>query len=311
MSGESAILQIFIRKVLRATSPSTFAAILSVKATRSVIILTGGGVYGKKLFSPEEVAADKNAFVIVCALNPAALKNIYAELDSLNLKYCHVDAAIFALHKDELRKVFASFDDDRSREIYLALLKHRIKGELFFDDCASWNHLFVNSAFQRSLFDDVFVDCGAFVGDTIEKFIWQHDRIVKRIIAFEPDPQNRLALEKRVRRLCDEWSFSSDTITIYPYGVSDKSSVSYIRMDSENSIKSSLTSEPVDNTEEIKVVAIDDVLPEGYTFLKADIESYEYKMLLGAAQTIKKYKPRLAVCIYHNAVDFYSKRGME
>lgn len=28
-------------------------------------------------------------------------------------------------------------------------------------------------------------------------------------------------------------------------------------------------------------------------------------MLLGAEKGIKKYKPKLAVCIYHNAVDFY------
>lgn len=42
------------------------------------------------------------------------------------------------------------------------------------------------------------------------------------------------------------------------------------------------------------------------SFLKADIESYEYQMLLGAEKGIKKFRPLLAVCIYHNAVDFYS-----
>lgn len=150
----------------------------------------------------------------------------------MNIKYCHVDAAIFILHKNELRKVFASFDDDRSREIYLTLLKHRIKGELFL--------------------------------------------MTAELLSATPSKNSSGSMTK-----------------------------SLIRMDSENSIKSSLTSEPDYNTEEIKVVAIDDVLPEGCTFIKADIESYEYKMLLGAAQTIKKFKPRLAVCIYHNAVDFY------
>ena len=64
--------------------------------------------------------------------------------------------------------------------------------------------------------------------------------------------------------------------------------------------------EPGGNTEEVKALALDDVLTEGCTFLKTDVESYEYKMLLGAEQTIKKYKPRLAICIYHNATDFYS-----
>lgn len=203
----------------------------------------------------------------------------------------------------------ASLDDERSCEVYLFLLKHRAKCDyLSMNDCASWDHSFVNPAFQISDKDDVFVDCGAFVGDTIEKFIWQHDGFVKRIIAFEPDAKNRLALEKRVRRLSEEWSFAPDKITVYPYGVSDKSSVSYVRRHSvdEIGVNSSITSVPDDSTKEIKVVAIDDILPEGYTFLKADVESYEYRMLLGAEKTIRKYKPRLAICIYHNAVDFYS-----
>ena len=244
--------------------------------------------------------------MFVCALNPVALENIYSELALLNIAYCFVDTAIFSLHKDELRQIFALFDDERSQEIYLSLLKHRVHADLSVEDCASWDHLFVNPAFQRFDSNDIFVDCGAFVGDTIEKFIWQHDGYAKRIIAFEPDTQNRLALEKRVRRLCEEWNFSKDKITIYPYGVSDKSSVSYLRRHSDIGISSSIASEPDDKTEEVKVVALDDILPEGYTFLKADVESYEYKMLLGAEKTIKKYKPRLAICIYHNATDFYS-----
>ena len=267
----------------------------------------GGQIYGKKLFSPEEVAADPNAFVIICSYGSTeTYRKISSEINSLSLKYCTVDAAIFSLHKKELRKVFTSLDDDRSREIYLSLLWHRVKGEYIIDDCTSWDHSFVNPAFQRAYADDVFVDCGAFVGDTIEKFIWQHDGFAKKIIAFEPDAKNRLALEKRVRRLNEEWNFSPDKITVYPYGVSDKSSVSYLRRHCDIGSDSSIASEPDDKTQEIKVVAIDDILPEGYTFLKADIESYEYKMLLGAEKTIKKYKPRLAICIYHNATDFYS-----
>lgn len=213
---------------------------------------------------------------------------------------------MYSLHKDELRKIFASFEDDRSREIYLCMLKYRANGEYLMDQCVSWDHSYVNPAFQHNNRNDVFVDCGAFVGDTVEKFIWQHDGIMKRIIAFEPDSANRLALEKRVTRLREEWGFSEDRIIVYPYGVSDKSSVSYIRRNSSVGMSSSIASAPDDNTEEVKVVALDDILPEGYTFLKADIESYEYKMLLGAQKTIKKYKPRLAICIYHNAVDFYS-----
>ena len=65
-------------------------------------------------------------------------------------------------------------------------------------------------------------------------------------------------------------------------------------------------SEAVSEGESGKIVSLDKFVKEPYTFLKADIESYEYKMLQGAREGIKKYKPLLAICIYHNAVDMYT-----
>ena len=60
------------------------------------------------------------------------------------------------------------------------------------------------------------------------------------------------------------------------------------------------------SAQSIKIIALDDFIKEQIDFIKVDIESYEYRMLLGSEKTIRKYKPCLAVCIYHNAVDFYS-----
>lgn len=88
----------------------------------------------------------------------------------------------------------------------------------------------------------------------------------------------------------------------------------YLKKNSESSFVSSDSNygfgsrfvESKERENRCKLVALDDFLTERYSFLKADIEGYEYKMLLGAKKGIERYKPLLAVCIYHNPVDLYS-----
>jgi hypothetical protein len=53
--------------------------------------------------------------------------------------------------------------------------------------------------------------------------------------------------------------------------------------------------------------ALDDYFKDQkVSFIKADIESYEYDMLCGASNIIKRDKPLLAICVYHNASDMYT-----
>ena len=59
--------------------------------------------------------------------------------------------------------------------------------------------------------------------------------------------------------------------------------------------------------EEIDIIwtaAIDDIVgEEKVTFIKLDVEGAELKALQGAEQTIRRYRPRLAVSIYHKPED--------
>ncbi|MCH5248872.1 MAG: FkbM family methyltransferase [Lachnospiraceae bacterium] len=40
-------------------------------------------------------------------------------------------------------------------------------------------------------------------------------------------------------------------------------------------------------------------------FIKADVEGYELELLEGTKESIKRCRPLLAICIYHQSADLY------
>ena len=61
-------------------------------------------------------------------------------------------------------------------------------------------------------------------------------------------------------------------------------------------------------------IAIDDYVAQEnlnkVDFVKMDIEGAEIPALKGAAETIRKFKPKLAICVYHKKDDFYTIPGL-
>lgn len=60
---------------------------------------------------------------------------------------------------------------------------------------------------------------------------------------------------------------------------------------------------------EFKLTTLDEFISanmiEKIDYIKMDIEGMEYKALIGARETIKKYKPMLAISVYHNYNDIF------
>lgn len=62
----------------------------------------------------------------------------------------------------------------------------------------------------------------------------------------------------------------------------------------------------MESTKIARIVRIDDELAdETISLIKMDIEGYELAAIRGCENLIKKYKPDLAICVYHRVFDMW------
>lgn len=270
----------------------------------------GQMISGKIIISPSEIEISEKTVILICTTQKTVLQEIISLCKKMEIKESaifHIDAGIWGMYKREIRELFDVLSDEKSKYIYLQMLKNRISCTLPTDDVIDRNQYFSLSEFAKISEKEIFMDCGAFVGDTIEKYIWSRDGVFNKIIAFEPDNKNIEGMKYRLDRLKKEWNISENKIEVYPYAVSDRKNVAYIkRCEVNNGLGTITCADKNDLCEEVKSIRVDDFIREGNVFLKADIEGYEYRLIIGAENSIKKYQPKMAICIYHNAVDFFS-----
>jgi FkbM family methyltransferase len=151
---------------------------------------------------------------------------------------------------------------------------------------------------------ETYVDAGAYVGDSMERFIVAHSGIFSKIYAFEPGPQQFAALKTRTARLRREWALDPTNIELVNAALGEADGA--FRAASSNGQMSSLAvgyssgANPVS----VDVVSLDNFMKgKRVSFLKADVEGMEIGLLRGAQATIRRYKPKITVCVYHYPTD--------
>ena len=140
--------------------------------------------------------------------------------------------------------------------------------------------------------DEVFVDAGAFDGQTSECFAsWAGE--YGHIYAFEPSPSN----QQKIRTAFAD--VPSGKFTLFPYGVwNEKTELHF----TDKGTASGSFQE--DGELSLPVISIDEALGgRRATFIKMDVEGCECAALEGARQTIQTYHPKLAICVYHKKSD--------
>lgn len=262
---------------------------------------------GYLICSPQKLLEQEKICVLICTPQEKVVYEVGHWLDKQKIEWYRLDETILKLYREEILECYDMLDTDISREVYAHIIECRMNNIMPDDKYIFENPYFCVRPF-RAYGEEVFIDCGAYVGDSIEQYIWKKPSFAK-IVGFEPDKHNFLAMQKRVKRLREEWNISEEKIALYCYGVgAENKKIAFDSTENMSSMVHELEDIDEDKAagEEIEIVSLDDFMKEPYSFLKADIESMEYAMLQGAKNGIKKYRPLLAICIYHNAVDLFS-----
>jgi FkbM family methyltransferase len=189
----------------------------------------------------------------------------------------------------EARAGFDLWEDDASRSEYLAQLRFRLF--LDFDGLGAPDATPYVSRLASPSAHEVYVDCGAFDGDTILSFLDRRAAEFESIIAFEPDPLNWAKLGLMISALPDAIRAK---IQCFQQAVGNFSGD--IRFDVTGTDLSAVGS----GTTTVACIELDkalkDVTP---TTAKFDIEGYELEALEGARATIDRCHPVLEVSAYH------------
>lgn len=214
-----------------------------------------------------------------------------------------LDYAYFVRNRELFEQTYEWLEDDKSRETMEKYLSGHIELKEF-PLVSVWHPEDVkNQYFDKELIrfseQEIFVDCGAFTGDTLENF---NNRVesFKCYYAWEPDSRRFKELHANMRKAKGEVRHIElggwDKKARLAFSFKNHCGEIVELFDEKNN-------ESVDNV--VDVDSIDNVLgiEERVTFIKMDIEGSELKALVGARQVIQKWHPTLAICAYHKKED--------
>ncbi|GIO12300.1 hypothetical protein J19TS2_18550 [Cohnella xylanilytica] len=270
---------------------------------------------GLPVLNPDEVVRlaknNPDVYIIISALHQS---DIYRQLRSLGIEDHNIDVQGFGLargywtyrqetpyriieaHLEDYEKVYSLLEDERSKSVYLGILNYKISldNQYMADISSPPEEQYFEHDIIRIKSNEVFCDCGSFNGDTLESFMNHSGGAYRKYIAIEADQYIFKELNDKVS--------SNGYESVQTYNVACWNEKTILKFESDQS------SGHITDSGSISVAAdtLDNLLKdEEITFLKMDIEGAEERALIGANEIIQKYKPTLAICLYHSLEDYY------
>ncbi len=303
--------------------------------------IAGGHRSGRPVISIEELKRKHRDSLIVISTSHAHAQSIFDQLLDLGFEPDHIHIppwdhllyytnllnqywsnADLDTHARQLQEACDLLSDEKSKELFVHRValaaggfdygsyRHFIRtfadlisncpADLFSTPRYDENFFYFNSDFLPLKDHEVFANVGALIGDCALEFMntcREKGLQYKEIINFEPDPNNFALLSAKMGNLPD--------VKCLPYGLwSSRSRLRFANPDqSGTGAPGSLNKE---GDLEVEVVSLDEILPGSeISFIKMDVEGAEIEALSGAAETIGRNAPKLAISLYHKRNDIF------
>lgn len=195
-------------------------------------------------------------------------------------------------NREDIETAYSLLSDGLSKKVYENVLKFYYTGELSLLDEITTDK---NEAFNNILRlgnNEVYVDLGAYNGDTIDEFLHYCGGSYRKIIAFEPNPKNFAKLQAHCENL--------QNIDLWQLGAYNRNTV----LSFNN--KAGRNSAIAENGTETRVACVDSILCGiSASYVKADVEGADFETLLGMKNTLQNFKPKLNFAAYHRFEDIF------
>jgi FkbM family methyltransferase len=148
---------------------------------------------------------------------------------------------------------------------------------------------------------DIVLDCGAHVGTYTREALASGAKLV---VAIEPVPENLACLRRTFSK-----EISAGHVLVYPKGIWDRDDYLVMKRHGTSSGTYAVTTASDDSPDALRIplTTIDKLVGElnlqRVDFIKMHVEGAEPRALLGAQKTLARYKPRLAIAVYHHRDD--------
>ena len=194
---------------------------------------------------------------------------------------------------EKLQTVYDSLADDFSRKVYSNIINFKISGRIEYLDNVTTPKAEIYKEIIKPHTSEIYVDLGAYNGDTIRELLeFTHGRY-SAVYAVEPDKKNFKKLSKFVNGMSH----------IYPFNAAAWTVDTQLPFASKAGRQSAISAS-ADTL--IDAVSVDSILGgKPATIIKMDVEGFEREAIWGSAQTIAHFSPKMMISLYHRNEDIF------